>query len=306
MRAFILLTMCMSAAPAWAAEPNPLPVASQTKLEQPKTVGHTVEPAQLAADAERIRKELTETLAHKRQQADALLEEIRQLEAELGRAKMIQVKVLALELDPGAMTEIRQTLAIEKDAPMVILSEKQRRDIDQIVKRFESQRKVKVLADTALVTNDGRPATMRAGEEFPVISPTKGNEPAISYQSVGTLLETLPTMITSDRLKLDVAYEETRKDASSAVSLNGQVVPGLSVRRVNTQVEMKLGETAVCGGLHLQVLAEKRPSTLDRVRRAASSAIELASGEMVKQESVFLVLVTPEAIQPVVPSPKSQ
>ena len=91
MRPFILLAVCAFAAVVNAAEPNPLPAAPQSTLERLraaaehlKTVGRTAEAAQVAADAEQFEKETRETLGQKRQQADALLEEIRRLERQLG------------------------------------------------------------------------------------------------------------------------------------------------------------------------------------------------------------------------------
>ena len=312
MRAFILLAVCvLFADTSRAAEPDPAPAGSQSRLERLraaaehlKAVGRTAEAAQITTEAQRIQKEIKDALTEKRQQAEVLLEEIRKLETELGQAKTIQVKVLALEFDPAAVPELRQAVGIQEGAPFDTLTTKQRHIIDRLVKRFEADKKVKVLADTALVTNDGRPATMVAGGEFPVVTPGKGDAPTISYRNFGTRLETLPTMINADRLRLDIAYEESKRDASSAISLNGQIVPGVNLRSVNTQVEMNLGETIVCGGFQL-ARQQQAASPFEQVRRAASSAIELASGEVVKggevktDDCVYLVLVTPEAIPPV-------
>ncbi len=316
MRAFIILSLCILIADtARGAEPAPAPNGSQSRLgqlraaaEHLKAVGRSEESDQVAADAQRLQKEMKDALTEKRQQVEVFLDEIRQLERELGEAKMIQVKVLALEFDPTAVPELRQAVGIEDGNPLVTLSDKQHQVIGRMVKRFEGEKKVKVLADTAVVTHDGRAATMHAGGEFPVITPGKDDAPTISYRNFGTRFETLPCMIDAERLRLDIAYEESNRDASSAISLNGQVAPGVNMRRVNTQVEMKLGETIVCGGFHF-VSQRQTVSPLKQVRRAASRAIELASGEVVKDirgttdKRMYLVLVTPEAIQPLSSSP---
>jgi len=101
-------------------------------------------------------------------------------------------------------------------------------------------------------------------------------------------------------LRLDVAPEVSERDASSAVSLNGTIVPGLSVRRVNTQVEMRFGETLVLGGLILQREVEVRHKLpfLGDIPLIGSAFSRRTSDV---GETEVLIMVTPQMVAPISP-----
>jgi pilus assembly protein CpaC len=171
------------------------------------------------------------------------------------------------------------------------------------IKAVETNSMAKVLADTALVTNSGRPATMIAGGEFPILVPQPGAGTTtftVQYRPFGVRMEALPLVLGNGRLRLDVAPEVSEKDASSAVSLNGNIVPGISLRRVNTQVEMRFGETLVLGGLILQRETETRtkiPFVGDIP--IIGSAFSRRTSDV--GETEVLIMVTPQMVAPIQP-----
>lgn len=171
------------------------------------------------------------------------------------------------------------------------------------IEAIETNSMAKVLAETALVTNSGRPATMVAGGEFPILVPQPGAGTTtftIEYRQFGVRMEALPLVLGNGRLRLDVAPEVSERDASSSVELNGTVVPGISIRRVNTQVEMRFGETLMIGGLILQRETETRTKVpfLGDLPWIGSAFSRRTSDV---GETEVLIMVTPQMVAPITP-----
>jgi hypothetical protein len=310
MRTFTLLSCCVVLVTvAAAAEPRPLPGHPQSRLdhlnaaaEHLKAAGLNEEAARILAQAENLRKETTQVLARKRQQAEALQAEIRALEQSIGDAKTIQLTVTCLELDRDFVSELR--LPASKTggpSPFVFLNRERRAEVDAVLDRLEKDSKVKILAETALVTQNGRPATMLAGGEFPVLSPRGDGSATVEYRAYGTRLETLPSMIDGNRLKLDLAYEQSARDNASRVVVGDQVIPGLTVRRVNSQVEMNFDDTALCA-VYLNETPTGTP--LEQVvQQAKDATIQFVSGEKVLLEKeprlkACILMVSPKKVSP--------
>ena len=118
------------------------------------------------------------------------------------------------------------------------------------VKALQSEALAKTLAEPVLVTTSGRPASMLSGGTFPVLIPSGALGTAtIAWREFGIRLDAVPIVLGNGRLRLDIAPEVSDRDFSSGVSFNGLVVPGIATRKVNTQVEMRFGETLMIGGL---------------------------------------------------------
>lgn len=163
---------------------------------------------------------------------------------------------------------------------------------------IETNSLAKVLADTALVTNSGRPATLVAGGQFPVLVPQQLGTVTVEYREFGVRMEAVPIVLGNGRLKLDVAPEVSERDVSSAVVVNGFTVPGITLRRVNTQVEMRFGETLMLGGLILQRETETRskiPFLGDMPW--IGSAFSRRRSEVAETE--LLIMVTPQMVAPI-------
>ena len=158
----------------------------------------------------------------------------------------------------------------------------------------------KVLAEPTLVTTSGRPASLISGGEFPVLVPGAVGSVSIAYKPFGVQMEAIPTVLGNGRLRLDIAPEVSERDFTSAVTSNGFTVPGITTRRVNTQVEMNFGETIMIGGL------------INRRRLTTSTKIPILGelpliGAMFSKktndvgESELLIMVTPEMAAPMLP-----
>lgn len=129
------------------------------------------------------------------------------------------------------------------------------------LKALQQESLAKVLAEPVLVTTSGRPASMLAGGEFPVLVPQGVGATTIQWREFGVRMEAVPIVLGNGRLRLDVAPEVSQRDFTTTAVVDGLVIPGISVRRVNTQVEMRFGETLMIGGL----ISTQRTGTTQKV-----------------------------------------
>ena len=158
---------------------------------------------------------------------------------------------------------------------------------------------LKVLAEPNLVAVNGQQASFLAGGEFPIPVPQRDSV-TIEYREFGVRLQFTPAVLSDNTIRLHVAPEVSEPDYSSAVTLSGYVVPGLTQRRVDTVVELAPGQTFAIGGLLSETVrgvSRKVPGLGDiPVLGALFSSVEYQSSE-----TELVVLVTPELVEPLSP-----
>jgi len=157
---------------------------------------------------------------------------------------------------------------------------------------------LKILAEPVVVTTSGRPANLLAGGEFPILVPQSLGTTTIQWREFGVILEAVPIILGGGNLRLEVAPEVSDRDFTNAVSVNGFTVPGLTTRRVNTQVEMKFGQTLVIGGL----ISTRETSETDKIPYLGDLPWVGAAFRRMRSdqnETELLIMVTPELVSPV-------
>ncbi|NAW86482.1 type II and III secretion system protein family protein [Photobacterium halotolerans] len=105
------------------------------------------------------------------------------------------------------------------------------------------------LAEPSLVTMSGHTATFLAGGEFPYPKSTSDDDISIEFKEFGVRLNLTPTVMSGDRIMLKVAPEVSELNYAQGVQASGVIVPGLSVRRTDTTVQLGNGESFVISGL---------------------------------------------------------
>ena len=111
---------------------------------------------------------------------------------------------------------------------------------------------LKVLAEPDLVAVSGETASFLAGGEFPVPVPQSGAATGaitIEFREFGVRVNFTPVVLAHQRIRLKVAPEVSETDFTTAVQIQGFVVPGLTQRRVETTVEVGNGQTLAVAGL---------------------------------------------------------
>ena len=114
---------------------------------------------------------------------------------------------------------------------------------------LQTESLAKILAEPKLTVTSGRPATLLSGGEFPILVPQGIGQSTIEFREFGVRVEAVAVVLGDNRLRLDISPEVSERDFSSAITLQGVQVPGLTTRRINTSAELGFGETLMLGGL---------------------------------------------------------
>ena len=121
--------------------------------------------------------------------------------------------------------------------------------LQAFIKAMVDNSLLKILAEPNLVAISGETATFLAGGEFPIPIPQGLQTISIQFREFGIRLNFTPTVRGNQRIRLRVAPEVSELDFSTAVQIQGFVVPGLTTRMTETTVELGNGETIVIAGL---------------------------------------------------------
>jgi pilus assembly protein CpaC len=154
---------------------------------------------------------------------------------------------------------------------------------------------LKIQAEPVLVTRSGEPARLINGGEFPIPVPQSLGTVTIEWREFGVTLESLPIVLGPTTLKQQIRAEVSERDFTTAVTLNGTTVPGLTKRTVETQAVMEFGQTLVIGGL----ISTRHTAETDKIPFLGELPGIGAAFRRVRYdtaETELLVLITPEYV----------
>ncbi len=173
-------------------------------------------------------------------------------------------------------------------------------EISVLLDALASNGSAKILEDSVVVTMSGNPASFLSGGEFAVPN-TVGNNGVLvgttTFRGFGTSIIATPTVIDDDLLRLQIIPELSA--INSANSVGG--VPGVDVRRVQTVVELREGQTIVLGGL----FSRRQQSEVTRIPLLGEIPVLGAHvfnrKQATEDETEMLIVVTPEIVRPMDP-----
>jgi len=111
---------------------------------------------------------------------------------------------------------------------------------------------LQILAEPNLVTTNGKEAYFLVGGEFPVpVLQGGGNAGSVTVQfkEFGIRLRFTPVVTANHTIKLHLAQEVSTIDAANGVTFNGFVIPAISTRRTESDVELGDGQSFGVSGL---------------------------------------------------------
>jgi pilus assembly protein CpaC len=177
-----------------------------------------------------------------------------------------------------------------------------RHDIDLavLIKALAEQNVLQILASPNLLTQAGKEASFLAGGEFPfpvLQSGSTTNAVTITFKEFGVRLTFLPTISPDGRIHLRVTPEVSALDFANALTVSGFLIPALSTRRVQTEMDLDDGQSFAIAGLvddRLTRITAKFPGlgdipVLGQLFRSHSFS---------KSKTELLVMVTPRIVRP--------
>jgi pilus assembly protein CpaC len=171
---------------------------------------------------------------------------------------------------------------------------------DAIIKAMEESGVVRSLAEPNLVALSGDTASFLAGGEFPIPVPGTLGTVGIEYKRYGVGLAFTPTVLKGGLINLKIEPEVSQLDTSNPVLVAGLSVPPLIVRRANTTVELRDGQSFVIGGL-LQNNSTTASDQLPWLGDVPVLGALFSSRSYQKSETDLAIIVTPRLVRPARP-----
>jgi pilus assembly protein CpaC len=172
-------------------------------------------------------------------------------------------------------------------------------NVGTVVRALKQTGYFQSLAEPNLIAYNGREASFLAGGEFPIPFSSGIGAISIQYREFGVRLNFTPT-IAGDLIKLHVRPEVSSLDFNNGILLEGFRIPALTVRRADTEVELRDGQSFAIAGLL------NNESQLDRAAVPILSQLPIVgnffkSRAERKERTELLVLITPRLVRPLDP-----
>jgi pilus assembly protein CpaC len=169
------------------------------------------------------------------------------------------------------------------------------------ISALETKGVVQLLAEPNVLATNGKEASFLAGGEFPypVVQGTTGGSATVTieFKEYGIRINFIPTITPRGTIHLQVAPEVSALDYTNEAIISGFEVPGITTRRVNTEVELADGESFMIGGL----LDKTTNDTFQKIPFIGDIPIigKLFQSELkTKNDSELIVILTPEIVSP--------
>jgi len=157
---------------------------------------------------------------------------------------------------------------------------------------------VTTLSEPNLTALSGETAEFLAGGEFPIPLSQGLGTTTIEYKKFGVSLAYSPTVLANGRISIRVRPEVSELSSQGAVTVGGFSIPGLTVRRAETTVELGSGQSFMIAGL----MSNNAQSTYDKLPGAGDVPILGAlfrSTDFRKGQTELVIIVTPYLVRPV-------
>jgi pilus assembly protein CpaC len=169
------------------------------------------------------------------------------------------------------------------------------------IQALQNKSLLEMLAEPNLLVINGTAAHFLAGGEFPypMVQPGSGsNSVSIAFKEYGIKLGFLPLITPRGTIRLQVTPEVSSLDYTNSVTIAGTTVPGTSMRRVQTEVELDSGQSFVIAGL----LNNQTTENFSKVPGIGDIPILgklFQSKSVSKNHTELLVIITPEIVRPI-------
>ena len=170
--------------------------------------------------------------------------------------------------------------------------------LDAIIRVLKNTGEFRSLAQPNLVTREGQEASFLAGGEFPFPAVQAGAQMGavtIQWREFGVRLNFTPTLTAAGNIRLRVAPEVSNLDFAGGLLFQGFQIPAILTRKVETDVELRPGQTLAIGGL----MDHSLMTTMDKIPILGDIPILgffFRSNRTRQERTELLVLVTPHIL----------
>ena len=183
--------------------------------------------------------------------------------------------------------------------------------LDAELDALETNGLIRVLAEPNLTALSGEAARFLAGGEFPVPVGQEDGVISIEFKEFGVGLGFSPMVLSKGRINLEVETEvsevttdnaffvpgaTTVDDNGNLITTTGLAIPGLSVRRANTTVELPSGGSLMLAGL-LQEDMRQSIEGVPAVKDVPVLGALFRSREYQNSETELVIIVTPYLVE---------
>lgn len=179
--------------------------------------------------------------------------------------------------------------------------------LDAVVDALAQDQLATVLAEPNLTAMSGEAASFLVGGEYPIPVAGGGNNNntvTVTYRSFGVSLAFVPTVLSQGRISLRVRPEVSEISdvgaftISNGTSGTGITVPGLTVRRAETTVELGSGQSFAIAGL-LSDSTRRTNRGLPWLGEVPILGALFRSDRYQRNETELVIVVTPYIVRPV-------
>jgi pilus assembly protein CpaC len=169
------------------------------------------------------------------------------------------------------------------------------------IKALQQNNVLQILAEPNLMALSGKPARFLAGGEFPfpvVQGGTNFTAVTIQFRPFGVRLEFTGYITKDDVIRMQVVPEVSTLDFTNALTISGFLVPAVSTRRAETEVELRDGQSFGIAGL----MDNRVQATMSKIPGIGDLPIIgrlFRSKNMNRSKTELMVLVTPHIVDPV-------
>jgi pilus assembly protein CpaC len=171
------------------------------------------------------------------------------------------------------------------------------------LKALEAKNVLQILAEPNLMARSGEPAKFIAGGEFPypVVQGSGGGggvlAVTIQFRPFGVKLDFTGTVNPDNTVRLKVAPEVSTLDYANSLTFQGFVVPAISTRRAETDIDLKDGQSFGIAGL-MDNRTTVQMSKIPGIGDVPIIGNLFKSRSMTRSNTELLVIVTPVVVDP--------
>lgn len=170
-------------------------------------------------------------------------------------------------------------------------------NIDVELRALEEKGIVRTLAEPNLVALSGDTASFLAGGEFPIPVSNDDGQVSVEFKKFGVSLDFTPTVLGNGLVNIRVRPEVSQLDRNNGIRAQDIEIPGVSVRRADTTVELHDGQAFAIAGLLQNDYSNDVRQTPWLGNVPVLGAL-FTSKRYQRQESELVIIIIPRLVQP--------